>query len=107
MRGEGGTRTLGLRRATPTLYQLSYNPMVRDRGVEPVSLAPKASGSAISLVPEVMPPAGPYRCRPGSCYAIHCGVENLQRRRPQPGREAGATGLEPATFGFGDRCSTS
>lgn len=43
-------------------------PHVSGTGVSnPVSLAPKASGSAVSLVPEVVPPAGPDRRRPGSC----------------------------------------
>lgn len=35
VRGEEGTRTPNLRPAGPLLCQLSYNPMVRDRGVEP------------------------------------------------------------------------
>lgn len=108
MRGEEGIRTLDLRSAEPALSQLSYNPMVRDRGVEPrvsrsqserVSRLPRPGGNAPGR-----PRAGASR---GFAYAIHCEVENLQRRRPQPGRKAGAAGLEPATFGFGDRCSTS
>lgn len=71
MRGEGGTRTLGLRRATPTLYQLSYNPMVRDRGVEPrvsrsqserVSRLPRPGGDAPGR--PVQAPAGVLLCHP-------------------------------------------
>lgn len=54
-RGEEGSRTLDLRSAEPALSQLSYNPIVRDRGVEPrvsrsqserVSRLPRPGGSA-------------------------------------------------------------
>jgi hypothetical protein len=94
--GEEGTRTPDLRRATPTLYQLSYDPMVRDREAESRS----RPGGFLPDRP-VRAPAG------GLSHAIRCGVENQRRRRPRPGRKAGVTGLEPAAFGFGDRCSTS
>ncbi len=72
--GAGGTRTLGLRRATPTLYQLSYNPMPGTGVSNPVSLAPKASGSAVSLVPEVMPPGRPAQA-PAGDLALPSTVE--------------------------------
>lgn len=39
-------------------------------------------------------------------HAIHCGILN-QQAQPWLGSRAGVTGLEPATFGFGDRHSTS
>lgn len=50
-RGEAGIRTLGLRRATPTLYRLSYNPMVESKGVEPFPSACKADVQPLTPKP--------------------------------------------------------
>lgn len=74
----------------------------------PVSLAPKASGSAVSLVPEVLPPGRPVQAPAGvSLMPSTVELRIISAAGRGRGENAGATGLEPAIFGFGDRCSTS
>ncbi len=109
MRGAEEVRTPGLRSAEPALYLLSYSPMSPEPGNRTrLVLLPKQAGyPAPSL--RITRPGSPCGegCRAGILrYAIRCGVLKHQHHRTCRSVVARAAGIEPATDGFGDRCST-
>lgn len=107
-RGPGRDRTGDLVSARHARYRLRHKPMRRceseARESNAVCPAPKAGGLTVSLAPDRCP-AG--RSPPGRApfVAIHCGLVKSRCCRPWP-EQARATGVEPATTGFGDQRSS-